>query len=62
MAEATQVAAATRPQHPLEPLTADEITSAVEILRGGGLIGEHHRFVAVALLVAAGVAVGATKL
>jgi len=34
MAEATQVAAGTRPQHPLEPLTPDEITAAVELLKG----------------------------
>ena len=49
MAEATRVAAGTRPQHPLEPLTAEEITVAVDLLRGQGQVGEHHRFVSVTL-------------
>ncbi|MGK2318023.1 primary-amine oxidase [Gordonia rhizosphera] len=37
------------PDHPLTPLTADEITAVREIVDAAGLLGEHTRFVFVAL-------------
>lgn len=35
--------------HPLEPLTAEEITSAVEILQAEQNLGDNHRFAAITL-------------
>jgi primary-amine oxidase len=37
------------PVHPLEPLTAEEITCAVDLLRGSGRLGDACRFVSIVL-------------
>ena len=45
----TVVSEKTSVEHPLEPLTAEEISAASAILRAGGHIGERAHFAAVTL-------------